>query len=69
MVSLNILFLNSKFNWTLTLDLKIVDSNDVLYNREPQFVADVDSMCTVLLDNILERLKTLADKPNSQVIF
>lgn len=43
-----------------------VDSNDVLYNREPQFVADVDSMCSVLLDNILERLKTLADKPNSQ---
>lgn len=44
-----------------------VDSNDVLYGREPQFVTDVDSMCTVLLDNILEQLKNLSDKPNSQV--
>jgi len=45
----------------------IVDSNDVLYGREPQFVADVDSMCTVLLDSILEQLKNLVEKPNNQV--
>jgi hypothetical protein len=46
-----------------------VDSNDVLYGREPQFVADVDSMCTILLDNILEQLKNIADKPSCQVCF
>lgn len=44
-----------------------VDSNDVLYGREPQFVADVDSICTLLLDNVLEQLKILSDKPNNQV--
>lgn len=47
----------------------IVDSNDVLYGREPQFVANVDFICTVLLDNILEQLESLADKPNIQVMF
>ncbi|XP_026817702.1 UPF0505 protein C16orf62 homolog isoform X1 [Rhopalosiphum maidis] len=56
---------------TATLDtypyrIPDVDSNDVLYGREPQFVADVDSICTVVLDNILERLYSLVDKPNSQ---
>lgn len=45
-----------------------VDSNDVLYGREPQFVTDVDSMCTVLLDNVLEQLKSLTDRPDYQVI-
>lgn len=48
-------------------NVSTVDSNDVLYGREPQFVADVDSICTVVLDNILERLYSLVDKPNSQV--
>ncbi|XP_050438834.1 VPS35 endosomal protein-sorting factor-like [Adelges cooleyi] len=56
---------------TATLDtypyrIPDVDSNDVLYGREPQFVADVDSMCTVLVDSILEQLKELADKTNDQ---
>lgn len=50
------------------LGLPTVDSNDVLYGREPQFVTDVDSMCTVLLDSVLERLKSLADRPDYQVI-
>lgn len=50
-------------------DASTVDSNDVLYGREPQFVADVDSICTVVLDNILERLYSLVDKPNSQVSY
>lgn len=47
----------------------IVDSNDVLYGRELQFIADVDSMCTVLLDNVLEQLKNFSDKPINQVGF
>ncbi|XP_050533919.1 VPS35 endosomal protein-sorting factor-like [Daktulosphaira vitifoliae] len=43
-----------------------VDSNDVLYGREPQFVVGVDSMCTVLLNTILEKLNELAVNPNLQ---
>lgn len=46
-----------------------MDSNDVLYGRELQFIADVDSMCTLLLDSVLEQLKFFSDKPISQVGF
>jgi len=61
------LFIIHQIFVTNACDLLTVDSNDVLYGREPQFVADVDSICTVVLDNILERLYSLVDKPNSQV--
>ena len=36
-----------------------VDSNDTLYGSDPKFIAEINKMCSVLLDEILAHLKYL----------
>lgn len=36
-----------------------VDSNDTLYGSDPKFIAEINKMCTILLEEILSHLKNL----------
>ncbi|KAJ8318573.1 hypothetical protein KUTeg_003664 [Tegillarca granosa] len=41
-----------------------VDSNDSMYGSDPKFINEVNSICSTLLDEILNHLKTLAQSEN-----
>lgn len=41
-----------------------VDSNDALYGGDPKFIAEVNKICSTLIDEILAHLKHLGDKGN-----
>lgn len=47
----------------------LVDSNDVLYGSDPKFLAEINKMCTLIIDEILNQLKVLgaADLHQQQV--
>lgn len=39
----------------------LVDSNDVLYGSDPKFLAEINKMCSVLLEEILNNLQILGE--------
>lgn len=56
-----------KFNLSISLptclgdgDSVSVDSNDALYGGDPKFIAEVNSISSTLLDEILSHLKMLS---------
>ncbi|KAF4523437.1 hypothetical protein B566_EDAN010370 [Ephemera danica] len=49
---------NNASKMTLYLNV-LVDSNDALYGSDPKFVAEVDRMCGVIVEEILIHLKSL----------
>lgn len=37
-----------------------MDSNDSLYGSDPKYIAEVESICSTLIEEILAHLKTLS---------
>lgn len=37
----------------------LVDSNDALYGADPKFIAEINKMCGIIIDEILAHLKQL----------
>lgn len=46
--------------------LQHVVSNDQLYGSDPKFINEVNVICSQIVEELLEMLKELADRPNVQ---
>lgn len=46
--------------------LQHVVSNDQLYGSDPKFINEVNEICSQIVEELLEMLKELADRPNVQ---
>jgi len=44
---------------TYPYQVKKVDSNDVLYGSDPKFIAEINKMCSLMADEVLNQLKVL----------
>ncbi|KAL1140217.1 hypothetical protein AAG570_000149 [Ranatra chinensis] len=53
--------------------IKKVDSNDVLYGSDPKFITEINKMCSILVEEVLNNLKSLRNneelKKQSKLAF
>ena len=47
----------------------LVDSNDALYGGDPKFIAEINKICSTLIDEILAHLKHLGDRGVSSFVL
>ncbi|XP_054284650.1 VPS35 endosomal protein-sorting factor-like [Macrosteles quadrilineatus] len=56
---------------TYPYHVKKVDSNDVLYGSDPKFIAEINKMCSLIVEEVLNQLKVLgaAESYQNQAIL
>lgn len=59
-------FLNSYLTFYFS-NVYSVDSNDALYGSDPKFIAEVNKICSTLIDEILAHLKYLGERGVSSI--